>query len=107
VSVPPVEYAYVVNSLAGTISEFSVGSGGALTATTFISTGNNPRAIAIDPTSRYVYVSNYGDRIVPEYTIGTGGGLSPVGNQVYGVTSVVVSYLQWCCGPGPRLDAPN
>jgi 6-phosphogluconolactonase (cycloisomerase 2 family)/uncharacterized protein YjdB len=84
VSVPPAEYAYIVNSVAGTISEFSVGSGGALNATTFISTGNDTYAIAIDPTSRYVYVANQSDNTLAEFKVGSGGQLTSIGTVAAG-----------------------
>jgi DNA-binding beta-propeller fold protein YncE len=91
VSVPPVEYAYVVNSLAGTISEFNVGSGGALTAMNFITTGNNPQGIAIDPTSRYVYVANTNDNTLSEYAVGAGGVLASIGTVATGLSPSAIA----------------
>jgi DNA-binding beta-propeller fold protein YncE len=86
-----VEYAYVLNSLAGTISEFNVGSGGALSAMNFITTGNNPQGIAIDPTSRYVYVANTNDNTLSEYAVGAGGVLASIGTVATGLSPSAIA----------------
>jgi 6-phosphogluconolactonase len=69
----------------GTISAFSVGSGGALTAI-YPSTsalpyaGVLPSASASDPTSRFLYVTDAVSNQLYAYTIGASGSLTPLTN---------------------------
>jgi 6-phosphogluconolactonase (cycloisomerase 2 family) len=106
---PTNKFAYVGNFGANarvppagpsTISQFSVGSNGALTplSASTVATGSGPSAIAIDPASKYVYVANLGDNNVGQYTIGGDGTLTamtsptvPSGNSPAGITIALAS----------------
>jgi len=74
------EYAYVANVNASTVSEYTIGTGGALTPMTpaTVTTGTSPVSVTVDPTGKYAYVANLGNATVSEYTIGTGGALTPM-----------------------------
>jgi 6-phosphogluconolactonase (cycloisomerase 2 family) len=72
-------------SQRGTISAFSIGSGGALTAIYNSSSalpyaGVKPLASASDPTSRFLYVTDAASNELYAYTIGSDGTLSPLTN---------------------------
>lgn len=77
---PNGKYAYVINQSSNTISIFSVGSTGTLSAlspaSVSISAGSKPTAIAIDPGSSYLYVTLSGSNRIAQYSIGSGGALS-------------------------------
>ncbi len=81
---PTGRYAYVPNSFNGaagnSISQFTIGAGGALTpmATPTVPAGVAPLAITIDPSARYAYVTNQGSGSVSQYTVGAGGALVPM-----------------------------
>jgi 6-phosphogluconolactonase (cycloisomerase 2 family) len=69
----------------GTISAFSVGSGGALTSvypstTPLPYAGVTPSASASDPTSRFLYVTDSASNQLYAYTIATNGALAPLNN---------------------------
>lgn len=66
----------------GTISGFSVASGGALTALpgTLPYAGVRPSASASEPTSRFLYVTDEVSNQLYAYTIGTDGTLTPLTN---------------------------
>jgi 6-phosphogluconolactonase (cycloisomerase 2 family) len=69
----------------GTVSAFSVGSGGALTAiypsaTPLPYAGVTPSASASDPTSRFLYITDAASNQLYAYTIGTTGALIPLTN---------------------------
>jgi 6-phosphogluconolactonase (cycloisomerase 2 family) len=74
-------YAYATNFAAGTVSQYSISAGGALTALnpTTVAAGASPFSVSVEPTGQYVYVANYNAATVSQYTIGTGGVLAPVG----------------------------
>ncbi len=82
VGVGPFVYAANTNggSPAGTISAFTEGSAGDLTAvgTSAIAAGKNPLAVTTDPLGKYVYVINQIDQTVGEYAIGSDGSLSAI-----------------------------
>ena len=87
-------YVYVANANTnnpttanqrGTISAFSVGSDGTLTALYASSSalpyaGVQPSASVSDPTSRFLYVTDAASNQLYAYTIGTGGILAPLPN---------------------------
>jgi 6-phosphogluconolactonase (cycloisomerase 2 family) len=78
---PANQYAYVVNFGSGTVSQFLVGSGGALTQNVInptANTGNGPVSIAIHPSYSYAYVTNFTDGTVSQYSIPAGGVLTPL-----------------------------
>jgi 6-phosphogluconolactonase (cycloisomerase 2 family) len=74
-------YAYATNFAAGTVSQYSISAGGALTALnpTTVAAGASPFSVSVEPTGQYVYVANYNAATVSQYTIGAGGVLAPVG----------------------------
>ena len=71
-------YAYVANYSSNTVSQYTIGTGGALTAmsTATVTAGYGPFSVAVDPFSKYAYVANTGSNTVSQYTIGTGGALT-------------------------------
>lgn len=82
---PNGKFAYVVDNLSGGeyvvgVSEYSVDTTtGVLTQTNpgYVSAGNGPTAIAVDPTSRFAYVVNRMDNTVSMYIVDpTTGNLS-------------------------------
>jgi YVTN family beta-propeller protein len=90
---PTSSYVYVTNYdldeiAAGTVSEYSIGAGGALTplATPSVAAGAGPQAIAIATINiagvvpgYFAYVANYGDGSVSQYiSEGAGGELTPL-----------------------------
>jgi 6-phosphogluconolactonase (cycloisomerase 2 family) len=65
-------YLYVGNysgKNAGTISEYTIGAGGVLTALATIATGAGPNGLTVN--NGYLYVANLGDSTVDWYTINT------------------------------------
>lgn len=57
---PKYPYAYVANSLDSTVTAYSIGGGGALSSLGTYSTGSQPVAIGIDPsTNHFVFTANY------------------------------------------------
>ncbi len=81
--VPSGKYAYVANSgdsrNAGSVSQYTIGENGALTANTIAATvavGDKPVSIAVDPSGKFVYAANEGGTI-SQYTIGRNGALTP------------------------------
>lgn len=79
-------FVYVVNqntsAQAGTVSAFSVGSGGVLAAISGspFTAGVSPNASASDPTSRFYYVTDGATNQLIAYTISANGGLVPLNN---------------------------
>jgi YVTN family beta-propeller protein len=75
---PSGTHIYVANyssgAIAGTVSEYSIGTGGALTAmaTATVAAGTNPISVTVDPSGKYAYVANYGSNSVSQYTISSG-----------------------------------
>jgi DNA-binding beta-propeller fold protein YncE len=66
------EFAYVANMSDNTISAYSIGSGGALTAIgnpNTIGTGTIPVFITVDPSKQFVYVANEFSNSISIYTI--------------------------------------
>jgi 6-phosphogluconolactonase len=82
---PTGRYAYVANSGDYVISQFTVGSGGALqpmNPATVPSGSGGPTSIAIDPSGKYAYVANSSSHEVVQFTIGVGGALSTPSSMV-------------------------
>ncbi len=75
-----VGYAYVVNTGSNTVSQYLIGSTGALAAlaTATVATGDGPSGMGVDARGRYAYVANTVDSTVSQYSIGTDGALSPL-----------------------------
>jgi 6-phosphogluconolactonase len=74
-------YAYASNFDAGTVSQYIIGSMGALSALTSptVAAGASPFSVSVELTGQYVYVANYNANTVSQYTIGATGALTPVG----------------------------
>ncbi|HVT12875.1 MAG TPA: beta-propeller fold lactonase family protein [Fimbriimonadaceae bacterium] len=75
------------------VAEFSVGAGGGLTALdpSFVTAGNAPYFIAIDPTGRFAYVANSNDGTVSEYAARFDGqliSLTPAGVDTSGAFQI-------------------
>ena len=72
-------YLYVTGG-GGLLSQFSIGTGGALTPLNpaTVATGNGPQGVAADPAGQFVYVVNSIDNTVSQYAIGASGALTPL-----------------------------
>jgi 6-phosphogluconolactonase (cycloisomerase 2 family) len=83
---PSGKFAYVVNEGDGTISAYSIGSGGALTAIgSPVSTGTIPISIvtvSVGSLGEFAYVANMGDYTISAYSIGSTGALTAIGSPV-------------------------
>jgi 6-phosphogluconolactonase (cycloisomerase 2 family) len=82
---PTGRFAYVANFGADpggaqgtTVSQYTIGATGVLTANGTATTQLNPYSIAIDPTGKYAYVTNQGSNSVSQFTIGANGALTPM-----------------------------
>ena len=75
-------YAYAANQYDDTISQYTIGSDGTLTAmtTATVTTGDTPEWITTDPSGKYVYVvvAHPTPGRVYQYTIGSDGVLTPM-----------------------------
>ncbi|MEO7209250.1 MAG: Ig-like domain-containing protein [Steroidobacteraceae bacterium] len=78
------EYAYASNQTDNTVSQYTIGAGGALTFTGTQATGAEPNAIAVVPSGRYLYVANWIDNTLSEYTIASDGTLTAIGTVATG-----------------------
>ena len=58
---PTGHYVYAANHGGNTVSEYQIGTGGALIAIGAIAAGNGPWYITVDASGRYVYVANFSD----------------------------------------------
>jgi trimeric autotransporter adhesin len=85
------EYAYVTNQNDNTVSEFTIGAEGALSLIGTVATGNEPNAVAVDPTGQYAYVANWNDGSISEYTVGAGGALSSIGTVPAGTNPASIA----------------
>jgi 6-phosphogluconolactonase len=86
---PSKQFLYAINSLANSISIFSVASDGTLTLTgTPTPAGNGPDAAVIDPTGQYLLVTNTFTDSVSVFSIDAGSGaLSQMGSPVFANSS--------------------
>lgn len=79
-------YAYVANSTDGTISQYTIGTGGVLVPMTpaTVPAGNGVSSVSVDPTGSYLYATNRypsnttSASTVSQYTIGSNGALTPM-----------------------------
>lgn len=76
-------FAYVANSGNDSISQYTIGTDGALTAmaTATVTAGTSPYSIAVDPSRKYAYVANSGSNNISQYTIGADGALKPMATR--------------------------
>lgn len=73
---PAGQYAYVANSGASSISQYSIASDGVLTHTSDVSTvGGTAVYLATDPTGKYVYATSDGS-VVSQYSVAAGGAVA-------------------------------
>ena len=76
---PDGQSAYVANVSSGSVSQYDIGAGGALSPKNpaTVAAGTFPNGVAVSPDGGSVYVTNIGDDSVSQYDIGAGGALSP------------------------------
>jgi uncharacterized repeat protein (TIGR02543 family) len=97
-------YAYVADVQgggAGTISQYTIGSNGALTPMTpptVPTGGNDSRYLAVDPSGKYVYVSNVVSNTVGQFTIGTDGTLTAMSTPTVVMGDTSGGKLYYPCG---------
>ena len=63
--------AYVANSGATSVSQYTIGTSGALTpmATPTVAAGSSPRSVTVDPLGRFAYVANFSSNNVSAYMV--------------------------------------
>jgi len=81
---PTGHYVYAANHAGNTVSEYQIGTGGALVAIGSIAAGGGPWYITVDASGQYVYVANFNDNTVSQYSLGTGGALTFIGTVATG-----------------------
>ena len=86
---PTGRFAYVTNfgqdpggTQGTTVSQYTIGATGVLSANGTATTGLNPYSITIEKTGKYAYVTNQGDDTVSQFTINSDGTLSALGTPV-------------------------
>ncbi len=72
-------FVYVTNPGFDSVSQYSVGAGGLLSALSpdTVAAGDYPWVVAVSPDGQSVYVINAIDDTVSQYTVGADGALSP------------------------------
>lgn len=83
---PNKPYIYVTNWLDGSVAQFTIGSGGALTSGPIVTAGltsAGPQAASIDPTGSYLYIVDIGSSNVSQYSIAADGSLSLIGGAPF------------------------
>ena len=84
---PTGHYVYVTNLDDDTVSQYTIGTGGALSGIGTIGTGTQPNNVTIDPNGLYAYVANTytgnGFNTISQYTIGMGGALSAMNPDAF------------------------
>ena len=77
---PSGSYAYVANANGPNVTQYTIGTDGALTPMTSpkVRTGDGPCSVTVDPSGSYAYVANVLSDTVSQYTIGTDGALTPM-----------------------------
>jgi len=73
---PGHQNVYVTNQADSTVEQFSIGSGGALSAAGTVATQYEPAAVAITPNGKYAYVANSGTTTVSLYSVSANGSLT-------------------------------
>ena len=86
---PDASQLYAVNYGGASVSQFSVGSSGKLTALSAatVSSGLAPYAMAITPDGAYAYVANASDDTISQYAVGSGGALTALSKATVSVSS--------------------
>ena len=83
---PSGAHLYTANTGSNSISEYSIGTGGALTELSSSPLGETysaPLALAIDNSGKYLYVANEGSTNLAGYSIGSDGGLTLLTNSPF------------------------
>ena len=77
---PSGKYVYTANAGDETISQYTIGTNGALTPMTpsAIYSGMGPESITVDPSGKYVYAVNFESNTVSQYSISANGALTPM-----------------------------
>jgi hypothetical protein len=73
-------YFYVSNAGSGSVSGYSVGAGGSLSALGNTATDGGTVDAAAAAHGRFLYVQAGGPGIVDEYSVGSGGSLTKIGS---------------------------
>jgi DNA-binding beta-propeller fold protein YncE len=76
---------YVANISSGSVSAYSIGSGGGLSPISGspFAGGVGPLGVAVTPDGEHLYVTNVNSKNVSAYSIGSGGGLSPISGSPF------------------------
>jgi 6-phosphogluconolactonase (cycloisomerase 2 family) len=100
---PTGQYAYEADytldfgAPPGSVSQYTVGTGGQLTpmVTPSVPAGDGPAWIAFDPFGKFAYVTNIGNGTQPgtvsEYAIGTDGALTLIGTVNAGLSAFMIA----------------
>jgi DNA-binding beta-propeller fold protein YncE len=98
---PDSKYLYAANYGSATVSQFTIGSTGALTAmsTPSVAAGVNPYAVAVSPDGLYVYVVNASGNSVSQYSIGSTGALTALSPATVSLSSVGTTPLSIAIAP--------
>jgi 6-phosphogluconolactonase len=80
---PNDQFVYATNVQAGTVSAFTIVTGG-LSHIADFSTGQHPFGVALDPTGNFLYVANKVDNTVSAFSVSTSTGmLSPLSGSPF------------------------
>ncbi|THI91164.1 MAG: lactonase family protein [Nitrospira sp. CG24A] len=72
-------FAYVTNIGSDTVSQYVVDSvTGQLRPNGYVSTGDHPSTVTVDPSGRTAYVANFRSHTVSQYSVGSTGTLTPL-----------------------------
>ena len=109
------KYVYTANKNEGTISQFTIGGSGSLTAMVppTVPAGAAPVSIEITPNSKFVYCLNQTDNTIEQYSVGVAGLLTVLGPATVpvagGGTSLVISpnssFLYACSSTSNAISA--
>ena len=83
---PSGTHLYAANFSDNSISEFTIGSGGALAQLSGSPLGESfaaPLSLLVDPSGKYLYVANEGSGNIAAYTIASGGSLTLLSNSPF------------------------
>ncbi|HLJ85738.1 MAG TPA: beta-propeller fold lactonase family protein [Candidatus Angelobacter sp.] len=81
---PMDRFLFATNVQAGTVSTFSIGSGGALSSVASTSTGQHPFGVTLDPTGAFLFVVNKSDSSISAFSVNSSSGmLSPVSGSPF------------------------
>ncbi len=87
---PDGSHLYTANTADNSISEFSIGSDGNLTALNGSPIGesyNAPLSVAVESSGKFLYVTNEGSANIAAYAIGSDGSLTVLGNSPFASAS--------------------